>query len=119
MKNNYKDLNIQEELLELVTDDKLKQQMNSELTQRVKQNAQNFKNKTGNYKGAFFITEKQKWRSELKIDNVGHFLGYFDDEISAGKAYNDYAIFLNQNNEVNYSLNDIPDYVPTARGHSI
>ena len=115
LKDNYKDLNIQEQFKDLDVENKLKQQMNSELTQRLKQNAQNFKNKTGNYKGAFFTIEKQKWRSELKMDNVSHFLGYFDDEISAGKAYNDYATFLNQDNEVNYSLNDIPDYVPTAR----
>jgi prophage antirepressor-like protein len=94
LKEQYKDLNIQEELKELTLDDELKEKRKIEIKQKLKKNAQNFTNKTGEYKGAFWCTEKEKWRSELKLDGVSKFLGYHDSEIDAAKAYlkNEYNV---------------------------
>jgi hypothetical protein len=72
-------------------------------------------NKTGQYKGVSFSKEKQKWKSELKRDYLNYFLGYYDTESEAAKAYNDYAVFTNQTYNTNYELNDILDYIPTPR----
>jgi phage anti-repressor protein len=76
---------------------------------------QQMSNKTGQYKGACFSEEKQKWKSELKRDYVNHFLGYYDTELDAAKAYNDYAVFVNERYNTNYELNDIRDYMTTPR----
>ena len=62
-----------------------------------------------------FSEEKQKWKSELKRDYVNHFLGYYDTELDAAKAYNDYAVFVNERYNTNYELNDIRDYMTTPR----
>jgi phage anti-repressor protein len=69
-------------------------------------------NKTGTYKGVCFSVEKQKWKAELKLNYNINFLGYYDTELDAAKAYNNYATFLNQNDNTNYTLNEIPDFVP-------
>lgn len=71
--------------------------------------------KTGNYKGAFFVKEKQLWRGELKKNYKSNFLGYYQSELEAAKAYNDYALWLNREYDDDYSLNDIVDYVPVPR----
>lgn len=76
---------------------------------------QSFKNKTGNYKGVFWCTEKSKWRASLKVHYKEHFLGYFDDELSGAIVYNDYALYLNKTLKTSYTINDIPDYNPNPR----
>ena len=76
---------------------------------------QQMKNKTGNYKGVCFSKEKQKYKAELKRDYKINFLGYYSTELDAAKAYNDYALFLNNTENTNYTLNDIPDYISTPR----
>jgi phage anti-repressor protein len=76
---------------------------------------QRLKNKTGNYKGVFWTTEKAKWRAALKHDYKEVFLGYFDTELEGAKVYNDYALYLNQTKNTNYSLNDILNYTTTPR----
>jgi len=76
---------------------------------------QQFKNITGNYKGVFWIKEKKKWRGEIKMHYKSIFLGYFDSELEGAKAYNDYALFINNRDNTNYELNDIKDYVPNPR----
>jgi phage anti-repressor protein len=80
-----------------------------------KLSGQQMKNKTGNYKGVCFCKEKQKFKAELKKDYNCIFLGYYSTEIEAAKAYNDYALFINSIENTNYTLNDIPDYIPMAR----
>ena len=84
-------------------------------TNLYKLTGQQVSNKTGQYKGACFSEEKQKWKSELKKDYTSHFLGYYDTELDAAKAYNDYAVFINTTYNTNYELNDIPDYTPISR----
>lgn len=71
--------------------------------------------RTGEYKGASFNKEKNKWKSELKLDNKNHFLGYHDTEIEAGKAYNQYALYLNETTDNNYMLNEIEGYITVAK----
>jgi phage anti-repressor protein len=84
-------------------------------TNSYKLTGQQMSNKTGSYKGACFSEEKQKWKSELKKDYTSHFLGYYDTELDAAKAYNDYAVFINTTYNTNYELNDIPDYTPKPK----
>jgi hypothetical protein len=76
---------------------------------------QQMKNKTGNYKGVCFSKEKQKYKAELKRDYKISFLGYYSTELDAAKAYNDYALFVNNTENTNYTLNDIPNYISTPR----
>jgi len=71
---------------------------------------QQMQNKTGNFKGVFWNEEKYQWKSELKKDYINIFLGYFDTELEGAKVYNNYALFLNQNENCNYSLNEIQNY---------
>ena len=73
------------------------------------------KNKTGQYKGVFWCKEKQKWRSALKIHYKEIFLGYFETEMEGATVYNDYALYLNNTQNTNYSLNTLQDYIPNPR----
>ncbi len=84
-------------------------------TNLFKLTGQRLRNKTGNYKGVFWNKEKNKWRSSLKLDYKEIFLGYFDSELDGAKAYNDYALYLNQTKDTNYLLNDIENYTITPR----
>jgi hypothetical protein len=81
------------------------------------QNAQWTKNKTGQYKGVQWNQEHNQWRSELKYDNKSYNLGYYDNEADAAKAYNDFALYLNQTKNCMYLLNEIsePGYIVTPR----
>lgn len=76
---------------------------------------QRLKNKTGDYKGVFWINEKKKWRAALKMHYKEIFLGYYNTDLEAAKVYNDYAIYINNNNNTNYTLNDIDDYISNPR----
>lgn len=48
------------------------------------------------YKGVFWNKEKGLWSSIIKSDKIGHFLGYFNDEIIAARAYDQVARFLHK-----------------------
>jgi HNH endonuclease/AP2 domain len=39
------------------------------------------------YKGVCWKKDKQKWKSQIKINGKGKHLGYFDSEIDAARAY--------------------------------
>jgi hypothetical protein len=78
----------------------------------IQQNSQWITNRTGNYKGVAWNKDHNKWKAELKYNNVNHFLGYHDTELDGAKKYNDYAMYLNQTQDCKYLLNEIPDYVP-------
>ena len=119
-------INVDEQLMEPVLyrpelsreinkDNVLKEEIKQQNLDKVKYNAQNFLNKTGNYKGCCFSTEKQKWKAELKKDYIITFLGYYDSEVDAAKAYNDYALYLNKTCDTNYSLNTIDGYIENPR----
>lgn len=76
---------------------------------------QQLNNKTGNYKGVCWSKEKQKWKAELKMAYKISFLGYYSTELDGAIAYNDYATYINNKDNTNYALNDIPNYIPNPR----
>lgn len=84
-------------------------------TNLFKLTGQKLKNKTGNYKGVCWVTERNKWRSSLKLNYKEIFLGYFQTELEGAKAYNDYALYINETENTNYLLNDIDEYIPNPR----
>ena len=94
---------------------KVEQKENITETNVYKLTGQQLKNKTGDYKGVFWCTEKSKWRACLKIHYKEHFLGYFDNELSGAIVYNDYAVYLNNTRKTNYVINNIPNYLPNPR----
>jgi hypothetical protein len=121
-KYNIKDYNQLEKEFKLIQNNlDIKTQLiqnNLDIKTQLKQNndkinkniVQQMHNKTGNFKGVFWNEEKYKWKSELKKDYINIFLGYFDTELEGAKVYNNYALFLNQNENCNYSLNEIENY---------
>jgi hypothetical protein len=44
---------------------------------------------TSPYLGVYLDRRRGRWASRIKINNTTHWLGYFDDEISAARAYDD------------------------------
>jgi prophage antirepressor-like protein len=73
------------------------------------------KEKIGIYTGVFWDKKRSKWRTELVKDYKGYFLGYYNTEIDGAKAYNDYASYLNINENTNYILNKISSYISNPR----
>lgn len=47
---------------------------------------------TSIYKGVYFVTGRNKWRADIVYDKKRLFLGYFNSEIDAAKAYNEASI---------------------------
>jgi len=112
-------LNIQKELLEINNEINLQEQ--TEIDRKELQNitctqqGQQMKNKTGNYKGIHWNEDKKKWTACLKKDYINIFLGHYSSEEEGAKAYNDYALFLNNNEKTSYLLNTIPNYTSIPR----
>jgi phage anti-repressor protein len=67
------------------------------------------------FHGVNWVEEKRKWKSEFQYNCKRAFLGYFADQIDAAKAYNDYALFLNENEGASLRLNEIPGYKTLPR----
>lgn len=110
-----KPINIPNELKEISKDNHLKEQIKDDINKRCQIVAQQMSNKTGKYKGVCWVAEKNKWKSELKRHHAIFFLGYYESELEAAKAYNDYATFLNKTYNESYTLNYIDDYKPNPR----
>jgi hypothetical protein len=108
-------IDVKQELMEIDRESQLKNTIQQEMAKNIKRNAQNFKNKTGNYKGVCWVEEKQKWKGEIKKDYKIVFLGYFNTEKDAAMAYNDHALYLNQTESTEYSINEIENYIPDPR----
>ena len=113
-------INLQEFLIELNKEniEKAKQVKELQKDKRKiinKTNAEKGKHRSGNFKGTTFTKDKQLWKAEVQHNNKRVFLGYFTDEIDAAKVYNDYILFLNENENTNFLLNEIPGYVTVPR----
>ena len=80
-----------------------------------KTNAEQSGAQTGNFKGASWVNDKNMWKSQIRNNHKNFHLGYFSDEIDAAKVYNDYASYLNQTENTNFLLNEIPGYVTVPR----
>jgi len=48
-------------------------------------------NTSSRFKGVSFYKRYKKWKARVKIDETEIWLGYFNDEINAAKAYNEAA----------------------------
>ena len=73
------------------------------------QNQQNSTSKPGSsskYKGVHFFKRNKKWGAFVKF-NEQKYLGLFDNEEDAARAYNEYATYLNETFDCRYCLNDI------------
>jgi len=60
---------------------------------------------TSQYMGVCWYKKSNKWRAKCQINNINIWIGLFDDEKDAGKAYNDFVILHNLQQFV--ILNDI------------
>ena len=110
-----KKIDIDLELNEIKSDEQITEQrkeINNCINKKI---VQQMRNKTNFYKGCCFAIEKQKWKAELKKDYKINFLGYYSCEEEAAKAYNDFAAFLNETENTEYALNDIPGYITKSR----
>jgi len=112
--------NLEEFLIELNKENVEKAKQIKEL-QKEKQkitnktNAEKGKHRSGDFKGTTFAKDKQLWKAEVQHNSKRVFLGYHSDEIDAAKVYNDYVLFLNENEQSKFLLNDIPGYITVAR----
>ena len=78
-------------------------------------NAQKGGAQTGNFKGVYYDKDKGYWIAKIQNNYVGYDLGTFSDEIDGAKAYNDFAMYLNEIENTNFELNDIPGYITVPR----
>lgn len=121
-KESTLNLNINEELidveitqeLQLKHDNKIKEHI-KKINKKNQHNSQQKNAQTGNFKGASWVKDKNMWQSQIRNNNKNFFLGYFSDEIDAAKVYNDYALYLNETENANFLLNNIPGYKTIAR----
>lgn len=68
-------------------------------------------NKSCKFTGVTFVKSKNHYQSGIKLNGKSLQLGCFKTELDAAKIYNQQALYFNQNNNTNYVLNDIQDYV--------
>lgn len=121
-KEKTKDISISKELIDTTTINKLQQeecikaQKHTETIREINiNNIQKSGTQTGIFKGVCWVSEKNQWKAQLQNNYENVFLGYFIDEIDGAKAYNDYAMYLNHNENTNYLLNEIPGYITVPR----
>jgi len=78
------------EMLDHVDGDKLNNRIENlrpATHQQNNQNRQSFRNSTSKYLGVSWSTADKKWRAQINLNRKQKYLGSFDDEIEAAKAY--------------------------------
>lgn len=71
--------------------------------------------KTSKYVGVIWDKSISSWKALLVYNKVSLYLGLFTNEIEAAKVYNQQALFLNNEKETKYKLNDIPNFITEPR----
>ena len=104
------DININEEFKSIELEEKIQQKIKEKNSNRRKELGQQFKKVSGNYKGTTFFKRRNQWKATLKKDGKVIYIGYYDTELESAKAYNNYALFVNNTTGTNYLLNDIENY---------
>ena len=75
------------------------------------QNAQNrtkSKHASSRFYGVFFIWDAKKYRTTVKINGVAHYVGQYDTEIEAARAYDTFILNRPDYDELRFNLN-FPD----------
>ena len=72
-------------------------------------------NKSSKYVGVMWHKSLSTWKALLRYNNNTIYLGSFDKEIDAAKAYNQQALYLNNENKTSYKLNTIENYTTEPR----
>jgi phage anti-repressor protein len=94
----------------------VKEFLNNLLDNKEKTNKKKEKiNKSSKYIGVTHYVSRQNWHVSKTINKKKINLGYYESELDAGKAYNDYIMYLNNTFDKKYKLNKIENYVPTPR----
>ena len=57
-------------------------------------NAKSHKNSRSKYKGVTWDIKAKKWAAQIQYSKQHKFIGYFNTELEAAKAYNDNAVLL-------------------------
>jgi hypothetical protein len=103
-------INIKEEFKSIELEEKIKEEIKKKNSNKRKEIGQQLKKVSGNYKGTTFFKRRNQWKVSLKKDGKIIHIGYYDTEIESAKAYNNYALFINNTTGANYLLNDIENY---------
>jgi hypothetical protein len=75
----------------------------------------NKNDKLSNYHGVSWCVKNNKWCTRIGKDNKTILLGNYETEKEAAIVYNDYACYLNKNENRNYILNEIEEYIENPR----
>jgi prophage antirepressor-like protein len=71
--------------------------------------------KSSKYMGVLFYVSRQNWLASKTFNKKEYKLGYYETELEAAKAYNDYVSYLNCSFNKNYKLNKIENYKSIPR----
>jgi hypothetical protein len=71
--------------------------------------------KSSKYMGVLFYPSRQQWIARKTIRKKTYNLGYYETELDAAKAFNDYIMYVNNTFKTTFKFNKIQGYIPTPR----